>query len=307
MKKISTIISVLLCLLIIFPLTAFCQESQEKPVAKKEKKVTDKKICITFDNLPAERNYIHEERIEINEAILAALKKHEVPAAGFVIGDNIEGDWKILVDWLEGKHTLGFMTSSGQDLSNAPTEMFLADITKGKEVMEDIVDAYKQKGRYFRFPFLQYGDKPETKHKIEKFLKDYEISIAHTSIITEDFVYNLSLEKIINSNDSLKLLNLRDEYITHILERLGYYESLAIEILDRPIRHILQLRANRLNAMFLDDILLIIKDKGYKFVSLNYALKDKAYQRPDAYYGTKGVSFLERIKLSNPDLLPAFE
>lgn len=307
MNKIGGLISVFLCLIYFFPLAAFCQENKDKPVDKKEKKVAKKYICITFDNLPAERNYTQKERIEINKAILAALKKHKVPAAGFVIGDNIEGDWKILVDWLEGKHTIGFMTSSGQDLSNVPTEMFLADITKGKEVMEDIVNAYKQKGRYFRFPFLQYGDKPETKHKIEKFLNDYQIGIAHASVITEDFVYNLSLEKIINSNDSLKLLNLRDEYIIHILERLGYYESLAIEILDRPIRHILQLRVNRLNAIFLDDLLSIIKDKGYKFVTLNYALKDKAYQRPDAYYGTKGVSFLERIKFSDPDLMPAYE
>ncbi len=285
----------------------FGQEGKDKPIAKSGKKITDKTICITFDNLPAERNYSHEERKQINEEILAALKKHNVTAAGFVIGDNIEGDWKILVDWLEAKQTLGFMTSSGQDVDNVPMEMFLADITKGKEVMEDIVQSYGQKGRYFRFPFLHYGETPEVKNKIEKFLKDYKINIAPATVVTEDFVYNLSLEKIINSNDSLKFLELRDEYIAHILERLGYYESLALEIFDRPIRHILQLRANRLNAMFLDDILTTIEDKGYRFVSLDYALKDKAYERPDAYYGSRGVSFLERIKYSDPDLLPATE
>ncbi len=307
MRKIHK--SVLL-FLAIFCLPLFAipgQEGEDQPAEKSGKKITDKTICITFDNLPAERNYSHEERKQINEEILAALKKHNVTAAGFVIGDNVEGDWKILVDWLETKQTLGFMTSSGQDVDNVPVEIFLADITKGKEVMEDIVQSYGQKGRYFRFPFLHYGETPEVKNKVEKFLKDYKISIAHATVVTEDFVYNLSLEKIINSNDSLKFLELRDEYIAHILERLGYYESLALEIFDRPIRHILQLRANRLNAMFLDDILTTIEDKGYRFISLNYALKDRAYQRPDAYYGSRGVSFLERIKYSDPDLLPATE
>jgi peptidoglycan/xylan/chitin deacetylase (PgdA/CDA1 family) len=306
MKKIGISVLKILILSTFTLCIVFAQRSEPKQSGDK-KKTNDKKICITFNNLPAERIYSHEERIQINEEILAALIKHNVPAAGFVIGDNIEGDWKILVDWLEAGQTLGFMPSSGQDVDNVPVDMFLADITKGKEMVEDIVASYDQKGRYFRFPFLHYGEIPEAKNKIEKFLKDYDINIAHATVITEDFVYNLSLEKIIKSHDSVKVVNLRDEYIAHILERLGYYESLAIDIMDRPIRHILQLRANRLNAMFLDDILTTIEDKGYQFISLSYALKDKVYQRPDGYYDNRGVSFLDRIKYSDPDLVPATE
>jgi peptidoglycan/xylan/chitin deacetylase (PgdA/CDA1 family) len=307
MKRICRIFLTGFFIFVFFIGVAFCQQNQGKAGDGKIKKTFDKKICITFDNLPADRNYSHEERKQINEGILKALKNHNVPAVGFVIGDNIEGDWKILVDWLEEGHSLGFMTCSGQDVDNVPTEMFLADVTKGNKVIEDIVQSYKQKGRFFRFPFLHYGEKPEKKDEIEKFMDDYNIGIAHASIITEDFVYNLSLEKIINSRDTLKLLNLCEEYITHLLERLGYFESLAIEITGRPIRHILQLRANRLNSLFLDDVLSVIKEKGYKFISLRSALKDKVYQRPDAYYGSRGVSFLERIKHSDPDLLPAYE
>jgi len=307
MKRICLTFLTGILILASFAGIAFGRQNQGNADRGKTKKVIDKKICITFDNLPADRNYSREERKQINEDILKILKNHNVPAAGFVIGDNIEGDWKILVDWLEGGHTLGFMTCSGQDVDNVPTEMFLADLTKGNKVIEDIVQSYKQKGRFFRFPFLHYGEKPEKKDEIEKFLDDHNINIAHASIITEDFVYNLSLEKIINSSDTLKLMNLREEYIAHLLERLGYYESLAIDIIGRPIRHILQLRANRLNSMFLDDVLSVIEEKGYKFISLRNALKDKVYQRPDAYYGTRGVSFLERIKYSDPDLLPAFE
>jgi len=305
MKKAGIILFVSLVLIILFACLVFGQENDKKPAGDGKKKKTDQRICITFDNLPAERNYSHEERAEINEKILTALKNHKANAAGFVIGDNVEGDWKILVDWLEAGQTLGFMTSSGQDVDNVPVDMFLADITKGKEMIEDFIESYKQEGRYFRFPFLHYGETPEEKKRIAKFLNDYDIKIAHATVVTEDFVYNLSLEKIVNSHDSLKIANFRDEYIAHILERLGYYESLAIDIMNRPIRHILQLRANRLNAMFLDDILTTLEEKGYKFISLGYALKDKVYKRPDGYYDNRGVSFLERIKYSDPDLIPA--
>lgn len=197
------------------------------------------------------------------------------------------------------------MTYSGQDIENVPVEIFLDDITKAKETIEDIVWSFKQKGRYFRFPYLHYGSRPELKKEVQDFLDESHLAVAHASVVTEDFVYNLSFEKVFRGNDSLKVANFRDEYIGHILGCLGHAETVAIGIMSRPVRHILQLRASRLNAAFLDDILAAISDKGYQFISLKNALKDRVYQKPDAYYETTRVSFLERIKYSNPDLLPA--
>jgi peptidoglycan/xylan/chitin deacetylase (PgdA/CDA1 family) len=280
-------------------------QSPDKKTGKKEAEVRIKKMCVTFDNLPGERNYTQAERRAINDSILAALKRHRAPAAGFVVGDNIETGWEIIVKWLDAGHTIGFMAYTGQDIDNVPVEIFLDDIAKGKETIEDIVATYKQKERYFRFAYLHYGSKPGIKKEVEDFLDKSLIGIAHASIVVEDFVYNLSLEKIINSRDSLKFAGVRDEYIGHIWERLGHAETLALEVMDRPIRHILQLRVNRLNAMFLDEVLAAIADKGYRFISLKDALKDKVYRKPDAYFGVRGVSFLERLKHSDPDLLPA--
>nr|MBN2277232.1 polysaccharide deacetylase family protein [candidate division Zixibacteria bacterium] len=266
-----------------------------------------KKICLTFDNLPAERNYTRIERYEINDKILETLARHKIKAAAFVIGDNIEGDWEILVKWLEAGHTIGSFTYTGQDIDNVPIEMFLEDIAKGKETIEDFLISFKQPSRYFRFPYLHYGATTEIKTDVEYYLDEANINLAHASIVVEDFVYNLSLEKIINSRDSADFIELRDEYITHLLERLGNSETLAQEIMERPVRQILQLRLNRLNAYFLEDIIAALIDKGYGFISLPEALKDKVYSKRDAYFGVKSLSLLERIKYSNPDLLPAGE
>ncbi len=298
------IFGIILLLVLFLPLILIADQGKKKASSKKS---NDKirKVCITFDNLPSERIYDKEERFEINQNILDALQKHNVTATGFVVGEFIESDGEILINWLEAGHSLGFSTFSGQDIDNVPLEIFLEDITNGKNALENILKKYKQKDSYFRFPYLHYGSTDETKIRVERFLRDYDIKIAHASIVTEDFVYNLSLEKNIHTSDSSKLYNLRDEYLTHILERFGYAEMLADELVGRPIRHILQLRCNRLNAMFLDDLLTVLEDMGYEFISLHDALKDKIYQKPDAYFGATGVSFLERLKYSDPDLLPA--
>ncbi|MFH2035998.1 MAG: polysaccharide deacetylase family protein, partial [Candidatus Zixiibacteriota bacterium] len=255
-------------------------------------------ICLTFDNLPADRNYAEDERNRINEEILSALKKNNVKAAGFIVGSNIEGDWKLVIDWLEDGHTIGFLTYSGQDVDNVPIDMFIADIAKGKQTLNDILNSYNQKGRYFRFPYLHYGSEPVKRNRIEGLLKEQKITIAHASIVVEDFVYNLSLEKIINYHDSTKILQLRDEYLEHITEQLASAETLAMEIVNRPVRQILQLRANKLNAVFLDDIIQLFAEKGYSFISLDTALKDKVYQIFDNYYENKSLSYLERLKAS---------
>jgi len=293
----------ILCSMAVIGQTEDKGEGKSKGAKKPE--IRTGKICITFDNLPAERSYEKLERLWITDQLLDALKKHEAPAAGFAVGENIEGGWELLVKWLEGGHTLGFMNFTGQDLNNVPADIFIEDIGKGKEAIEDLVWSYKQKERYFRFAFLHYGSRPEIKRAVQDYLDESLITVAHASVVTEDFVYNLSLEKIMGSRDSLKFVALRDEYIDHILERLGNAETLAKEIMGRPIRHILQLRANRLNAMFLDDLLTVLEEKGYQFISLKEALKDKVYRKEEAYFGNKGASYLERLKYSNPDLLPA--
>jgi len=266
------------------------------------KKPPSKKIAITFDNLPGDQIYTIKERAEINKGILEALKKHKVPATGFVIGEYVEGeDWESIVSWLENGHTLGYHTYSGQEIHGMPMGLFISDVIKGKEAIEDLVSTYKQKMRYFRFPYLHYASDAKTKLNIVEQLIKLNTRIAHVSITTEDFVYNMSLEKILRMGDSTDMYYLRQEYLNHLTERIAHFEDLASEVVGRPIRQILQLRANRLNSLLLDDILTEIADKGYQFITLRDALKDKVYRKDEEYFGDKGFSFLERIKYSDSE------
>jgi hypothetical protein len=60
-----------------------------------------------------------------------------------------------------------------------------------------------------------------------------------------------------------------------------------------------------LNAEFLGDLLTELTDKGHQFIPLDYALEDVLYVTEEAYLGPRGVGYLDMIKLSDPDLLPA--
>ena len=299
MKKIFPVALIFILAGLFLTLPLYPQEGGKSAVDN------SKKICITFDNLPAERIYNRAERKWINEKILAALRKHNAQAAGFIIGDNLEGDSAIVRKWVEAGHTIGFHPYSGQAIGEVPIRLFIDDVARGMETADSLVSLSKQQGRYFRFPYLRYGAAPELRKQIEEFF-DYEhVTVAHVSVVTEDFVYNLSLEKLVGGSDSTRFGELRKEYVNHVLDCLGRAEGLAKEVAGRRIRQIIQLHANRINAMFLDFVLVAISEKGYRFVSLEAALQDEIYRQQDAYYLDQNISYLERLKLSNPDLLPA--
>lgn len=303
MKKIGTFLAVAILIPAIIISSALSQSDKPGPGKKTEpperSQIRSKKMALTFDNLPGEQIYTVDERAEINAGILAALKKHHAPAAGFVVGEYIEGeDWESIVAWLEAGHAIGFHTYSGQAIYGMPLSIFISDIIKGKEAVEDLVTTYKQVGRYFRFPYLHYATDAESKQKIIDELVYMKVRIAHVSMIIEDFVYNMSLEKTLKTGDSLDMRYLKEEYFTHIRGKLAYYEDLAQEVVGRPISQILEFRVNRINSMYLDDILTELEDKGYQFISLREALRDKAYRIPEEYYGDKGLTYFERVKFS---------
>lgn len=266
-----------------------------------DKAAVNNRVCITFDNLPSENYYSREERIEITDSILAALKRHNAKSVGFVIGDYVAGDWDQLIKWLDQGHVLGFQTFSGQNVYDAPPDVFIGDIAKGRDAIEDILEVYHIGERYFRYPLLHYGDEYDVKMEIETYLFENEMTVAPATILVEDFVHNLSLENLLKRLDTAGVEQLRGEYIEHILARVASAEDLAMEVVERPVRHILQLRANRINGLFLDDILSTFEEKGYKFITLGNALKDEIYQWPDNYYGHKVVSFLDRIREPRAD------
>ena len=264
-----------------------------------------KEICITFNELPVAKGFGDADVQAINFLILDKLKLHKVKAAGFVVGENIGDAFDILGQWLNDGHLLGSMTYSNPDLHDLGIEQFINDIKLGAEAVEPMLAGFGQKKRYFRFPYLHYGNTVEEKTEVRKYLDHKKYVVAHATIVPEDYLYNLSLEKLGKIPDSAAFENLLNEYVNHVLDEVEREEALAKEITGHSVRQILLLRANRLNAVYLDEILTQLENMGYTFVTLDYALKDPVYTETEAYFGPKGVGYLDMIYLSNADLMPA--
>jgi peptidoglycan/xylan/chitin deacetylase (PgdA/CDA1 family) len=268
-------------------------------------KTRPKEICITFDALPMAQSFTEIDRQLATEQILKALKQHQVKAAGFVVGKNLEDDFDLLGEWLNDGHTLGNLTFTHQDLHELDFENFINDVITCQEALEPILSGFGQEYRYFRYPFLHYGDNLQSKRQVAGYLIEQDIVTAHATVVIEDYLYNLSLEKLGNEADTAQYWHIMQEYVNHVLDRVEAMEMLSQEILLRPCRQILQLRASRLNAAFLDELLTALEQAGYRFVTLDQALDDALYTVEEAYFGARGVGYLEMVRQSNPDFIPA--
>jgi peptidoglycan/xylan/chitin deacetylase (PgdA/CDA1 family) len=269
---------------VVLPLQILAQGKGEK-----------KQIAITFDELPVAKSFEDVPADGINYLILDALKKHNVKATGFVVSANIGTNLDVLGQWLNDGHSLGTMTLDNEDINDMTLDKFKKEVVDGVEELEPMLNGFGQKRRYFRFPFLHYGATQGVKSSIRSFIEGHNQVIAHATIVPEDFTYNNALAGLGKIPDSTRLRQLGAEYFNHVLQVVEKEERLAQQLAGRPVKQILLLKANRLNATFLDDLLTTFEEQGYSWVTLDKALKDEIYSHGENYTGLRGVGYLDML------------
>jgi hypothetical protein len=75
---------------------------------------------------------------------------------------------------------------------------------------------------------------------------------------------------------------------------LEFYEKQSSTLLGYEIKQILLVHANMLNADHFDKLITRMKKRGYQFISLEEALRDKAYRLEDRFIARAGISWLQR-------------
>ena len=62
-----------------------------------------------------------------------------------------------------------------------------------------------------------------------------------------------------------------------------------------PVKQVLLLHMNYLNALYLDDLLQRFREDGWSFITFEEALKDEVYPLKYHYVGVQGAGHLDAI------------
>lgn len=259
-------------------------------------------IAVTIDDLPvvSTRRDI-ENRREITRKLLSHIKKAKVPAIGFVNENKLyDGDRRdeaqvdLLRMWLDAGLELGNHTYSHRSLNTIPLGDYQADVLKGEAITRELLARKKKTLRYFRHPFLQTGRSLEVKTQFDAFLAKHGYTIAPISFDNADYIFSRAYDNAFDKKDTALMKSVGEAYVPYMEAKLGYWERQSTKLFGREIGQTLLIHANFINSDYFDDLAAMFKRRGYKFVTLEEALKDDAYRLPDTYVGPAGISWLHR-------------
>src|SRR5260370_25651263 len=126
----------------------------------------------------------------------------------------------------------------------------------------------------------------EIEKSFESFIDERGYQIAPITIDIMDWMFRVVYANARNQNDEPLMKRVSEEYLKFAEKKFELCERVTNEVLGHQLRQILLLHANELNADNFDALIKVIEARGYKFISLEQALKDPVYQFPDKYLPT---------------------
>lgn len=269
-----------------------------------------REIAITFDDLPlvVGRPASIDEHARITTEMLAAITRHRVPAIGFVNENKLDENGRIdprqvalLRQWTSAGLELGNHTYGHVDLHRVTVDEYRRDIIRGDSVTRVLLAEVGRAPRFFRHPLLHTGRDSSIRNGVTRFLESRGYRVAPVTIDNYDYIFARAYDRAIAARDTTLQRRVRDEYLSYMDRILAYYEGQSITLLGRNIPHVLLLHASTLNARSFDALATRYQRRGYRFVSLEHALRDPAYAMRDEYVGPAGITWLHRWALTRGD------
>ncbi len=257
-----------------------------------------RQIAITFDDLIFVPDNDLVQMKALTTKLLTTLKKNKVPAIGFVNERKLYKPGEeaarttILKIWIDAGFELGNHTYSHLDMFKASSEEFQKDLLDGEVVTKKLLAPKPE--RYFRHPFLNTGATPAHKATFDKIIADHHYTVAPVTVDNGDYIFASVYSDALKKNDRAMMKRISDAYIPYMNSVLDFYEKQSKTLLGYEMKQILLVHANTINAIHFGDIIKMMKQRGYEFISLEEALRDKAYQLTDSYTGRSGTSWIQR-------------
>jgi len=267
-----------------------------------------RQVAITFDDLPIAGvlpRDIASSRA-LTDKLLRAIAAHHVPVVAFVNEGKLAGDGgavdpdrvSLLRRWLDAGLELGNHTYSHADFHTAPLADFEADVIRGEATTRRLLEERGRTLRFFRHPFLHTGRDLAARAAFERFLADHGYRIAPVTIDNDEYIFAGAYDRTLQRGDAGTARRVADAYVPYMEAKTAYFERNEQELFGRPIRHVLLVHANMLNAERFGDLATMFERRGYRFITLERALEDPAYTSEDTYAGSGGITWLHRWALT---------
>lgn len=265
-------------------------------------------MAVTFDDLP-----VHGAmppgvtRLEIAQSILKTLKREKMPRVyGFVNGKRAEDDPSslgALKAWRAAGQPLGNHTWAHLDLNKESAEEFAAEVSRNEPLLRSLMG--KEDWHWLRYPFLREGDTVEKRRAVRAWLFAHDYKIAQVSMDFEDYLWNEPYARCTAKHDEASIAKLHDTFLSVADQYYGIFRELSQSTYGRDVKYVLLMHVGAFDARMLPELLALYRAKGVKFISLQDAMSDSAYQDDPDIGEPSGGAFLELMMQKKKLKFPA--
>jgi len=268
---------------------------------------TSPEIALTFDDLPAHGplpNGLTREDIA-NSIIKALQDAHSPQVYGFVNAKRLEEDpstAQVLQLWRDAGFPLGNHTFSHMDLNTNSLDAFEQNLLADEPTLQKFMG--DQDWHWLRFPFLREGDTVEKHHAIAAFLKEYRYKVAEVTLSFGDYAYNEPYARCLAKNDYVGIEQLKQSYMSGAAESLVQGEKMSNLVYGRDIKHVMLLHIGAFETVMFPQLLDLLKQRGFKLITLQEAASDPAYATDPDLPSNWGGTFLQQMMIAKHIPLP---
>ncbi len=273
-----------------------------------ENKIRDKKMAIGFVSIPPVDRMENppKDADATSRLLIAKLAQYKIPAIGFVLGGAVSDGEKlypvranILRLWRDAGLEVGIGGYKHIWFYDTPYEDYVANAEKNEKIVRQILAEKNLPLRYFSYPFLNNGKTLEGKTKFENWLTGRGLRSVKYTFDNQEWMYSYAYDMARKDNDVNAMNEIRAEFIDYMTKMLAHYEAYSSEMFGRDIAQTLVLTPSRLVADSADELFGTFAKRGYKFVSMDEAQADAAYQTEEKIVDSKsGISWFERWQMA---------
>jgi peptidoglycan/xylan/chitin deacetylase (PgdA/CDA1 family) len=263
--------------------------------------VPERRVAITIDDGPVVnelRDLANFQRI--SAGLIGSLQAEKVPATIFInerqlnVQGQRDGRAAVLAQWLDAGYDLGNHTYSHPSLNKVSLSDFEDNILKGEVIMRPLAEEHGRQLVWFRYPFLDSGMSAEVHQAVLDFLRERHYRVAPVTVDYKDYIFAGAYSRKLRAGDPETAEKIKQAYLEYVDAGFASAEKISRDLLGYELPQILLIHCSELNSVTLRDSIARMRKRGYSFVTLEEAMNDPAYQRPDTFTGPGG-SWLEHL------------
>jgi peptidoglycan/xylan/chitin deacetylase (PgdA/CDA1 family) len=259
-----------------------------------------RRVAVTIDDGPVVGDMGDLARFQrISAGLIGSLSAERVPATIFInerqlnVPGQRDARTAVLEQWLDAGFDLANHTYSHPSLNKVPLWQFGDDVVKGEVIMRPLVERRGRRFEWFRYPFLHSGTSEDIHRGVMDFLELRGYRVAPVTVDYADYTFAGAFRSQLAAGSHDAAERIRLAYLEQVDAGFDYAEKASVELFGYEIPQILLIHCNELNALTLGETIARVRKRGYQFITLDEAMKDAAYQRPDTFAGPGG-SWLSR-------------